>query len=112
MIEIIEIMSMRKSKEEHQAKLDCVIRTLFLRRDSDNLLVILNEQRIRKVIDLVSLNMVEIENLSCTSINKETLKLDHCEISLVVVFKEFIKAQKLELRSNLCSITVKDFNIF
>ena len=40
------------------------------------------------------------------------MKLDHCEIGLVVVFKKFIKAQKLGLRSNFHSVTFKDFNIF
>ena len=55
---------MRKSKEEPQAELNYVVKTLFLRRDSDCLPVILKEQRIRKVLDLVSLGLVDLENLS------------------------------------------------
>ena len=41
---------MRKSKEKHQAELDSVVKTLFLRRDPDCLPVILKEQRIRKFL--------------------------------------------------------------
>ena len=102
----------RKSKEEHKVELDYVIRTLFLRRDADKLPVILKEQRTRKVFDLVSLRTIDLENLSCTSSSEETLKLDHCKIGLVIVFKEFIKTQKLRLRSSFCSITFKGFSNF
>ena len=40
------------------------------------------------------------------------MKLDPHEIGLVVVFREFIKAQKLGLRSNFSAITPEEFNAF
>ena len=64
-----------KSKEEHQAELNYVIRNLFLRRDLDNWLVILKGQRMGKVPNLISLSSLDLENLSCTLPSKETLKL-------------------------------------
>ena len=81
---------MRKSKEEHQAELDHIVRTLFLRKDSGNLSSILKKERITKVADLLSLGTSDLENLSCTSTSKETLKLDPFEIGLIVIFREFI----------------------
>ena len=47
---------MRKRKEEYQAELDHIVKTLFLRRDSDRLPPLIKDQRIRKVLDLVSLS--------------------------------------------------------
>ena len=105
-------MSVRKARAKKQKELGYVIRTLFLRQDLDKLLVILKEQRIWKVLDWVSFSALDLENLSYTSTNKETLKLDYYEIDLVVVFKAFIKAQKLGLMSNFYYITFKDFNVF
>ena len=67
---------MKKSKEEHQAKLNHIVKTLFLRRDSDKLLIAFKEQRMRKFLDLVSLSTYDIQNLSCTLPSKEILKLD------------------------------------
>ena len=81
---------MRKSKEEHQAELDYIVRTLFLRKDSDNLSSILRKERITKVVDLISLGISDLENISCTLTSKETLKLDPFEIGLLVIFREFI----------------------
>ena len=103
---------MRKSKEEHQAKLDCIVKTLFLRRDSDYLPMILKALSIRKVLDLVSLSVIDLENLSCTSPSKEILKLDPCEIGLVIFFRDFIKDEKLGLRGDCSSITFEEFNKF
>ena len=55
--------------------------------------MILKEQRIGKVLDLFSLTTLDLEHLSCTLLRKEILKLDLCEIDLVVIFKEFIKIE-------------------
>ena len=74
--------------------------------------MILKDQRIRKVLDLVSLSAIDLENLSHTLSSKEILKLDPHEIGLVVVFRDFIKAQKLGLRGDFSSITFKEFNKF
>ena len=40
------------------------------------------------------------------------MKLDPCTIGLVVVFREFIKVQKLGPQSNFCLITFEEFNKF
>ena len=78
---------MRKSIEEFQAELDYVTRTLFLRGDSSNLLIIIKEERIIKVLDLFSISALDLENLSFTLPSKEILKLDPYEIGLTVIFK-------------------------
>ena len=67
--------------------------------------MILKEQRIRKVLDLASLSVIDLENLSCTSPSKEILKLDPHEIGLANIFRPFIKAQKLGLMSTFYSIS-------
>ena len=103
---------MRRRKEEYQVELDCIAKTMFLRRDSNRLLLIMKEQRIRKFFDLVSLSTSNMKNLSCTSSSKEILKLDPCKIDLLVVIKEFIKAQKLGPRSDFSSITFEEFDNF
>ena len=69
---------MRKSKEEYQAELDYVVKTLLLIRDSDYLPMILKEERIRKFLGLMSLSILDLENLSFTLTNKENMKLDYC----------------------------------
>ena len=81
----------RKSKEQHQAKLNHAIRTVFLRRDLDNLSMILKAQRIRKVLNLISSSVLDLGNLSCTLTSKETLQLCYHKISLVVIFKNLSK---------------------
>ena len=53
-----------------------------------------------------------MQNLSCTSPDKEILKLDSHEIGLIAIFRDFVKAQKLGLSSNFCPITFKEFNNF
>ena len=83
---------MRKCKEEYQAELDHIVKTLFSRSDSDRLTTALKEERIRKVLNLISLSTYNVQNLSCTSPSKEILKLDPYEIGLVDLFRDFIKA--------------------
>ena len=100
---------MRKSKEEHQAKLNYIVRTLFIRNDLGNLLSIFKKERIRKVINLLSLTISDLENLGYALPSKETSKLKFFEIGLIVIFKEFIQTQKLGLRSN---ITFEEFTNF
>ena len=76
--------AIKRSKEKHEAELDYVIRTLFLRRDSDRLPIIFKGKRIRKVLDLFSLSTSGMQNLSCTLSSKEILNLDHFAINLIV----------------------------
>jgi len=72
--------------------------------------MMLKGQRIRKVLDLISLSTCDVQNLSCTSPSKAILKLDPHEIDLVSVFKEFIKVEKLGLRSDFYSISFEEFS--
>ena len=45
--------------------------------------MVLKEKRIRKVLDLVSLSIDDLESLSCTSTSKKNLKFDPHEIGLI-----------------------------
>ena len=70
------------------------------------------EQRISKIIDLLFLGTPDLEKLSWYSPNKEILKLEPHEISLIGIFKEFVGSQKLGLRSECQSINFEEFSKF
>ena len=74
--------------------------------------MILKEKIMTKILDLFSISTLDLENLRCTLPGKEILKLNFYEIGLVVIFKEFIKIEKLRHRSNFYSITFEEFNKF
>ena len=93
-------MPTSKSREEKASELNYVLRTLFLRRESDNLYLVVKSNRCKSIIDLITL----------VAINSEASKLHPFEISLISTLKKFIS--NIFSKKDTRLITLNKFNTF
>ena len=87
-------------RKEKDKELDYVLKTLFLRRELDNLSLVIKSNRCKGIIDLFSL----------VSIKSEASKLHPFEIGLISTFKKLISSDSN--RKDMRSITLNEFNTF
>ena len=93
-------MPTSKSREEKASELNYVLRTLFLRRESDNFYLVVKSNRCKSIIDLITL----------VAINSEASKLHPFEIGLISTLKKLISSSFSKKDARL--ISLNEFNTF
>ena len=93
-------MSTSELRKEKAKELDYVLKTLFLRRELDNLFLVSKSSRCKSIIDLFSLVLVK----------SEASKLHSFEIGLINTLKKLIFSNSN--KKNATSITLNEFNTF
>ena len=93
-------MSTSELRKEKDKELNYVLKTLFLRRELDNLSLVSKSNRCKSIIDLFSLVLIK----------SEASKLHSFEIGLVNTLKKLICSNSN--KKNATSITLNEFNTF
>ena len=93
-------MPTSNSREEAAKELSYALKTLFLRRESDNLCLVEKSSRCKCITDLICLLIVE----------SEALKLHPFEIGLINTLKKLISSNSNG--EDARSITLNEFNTF
>ena len=91
------------SKEEHQVELDYILRTLFLRKETNTLPVTLKENDIASVRKLCYLCHSSFDALNCATLSREIIRVDSFKISLIACFNDFLRAVAMISRNLLRS---------
>ena len=88
------------SREEAAKELNYVLKTLFLRRESDNLCLVAKSSRCKCITDLICLSIVK----------SEALKLRPFEIGLINTLRKLVLSDSNS--KDMRSITLNEFNTF
>ena len=93
-------MPTSESRDEKAKELEYILKTLFLRRELDNLCLVAKENRCKSITDLITL----------VAIKTEASKLHPFEIGLVNILKKLILSSSS--RKDMRLTTLNEFNTF